>query len=413
MAKLVVLGLGFALIVWANLQQPGDAVATGTAQVETSKPPRRELVGTTSCATSVCHGGAELGSRGSEATAWQAFDPHARAFDTLLSATSRRIAAHLKLKGPAHEEPSCLKCHVDPGYTTARPNFRREAGVSCESCHGPAQDWLAPHYRAAWKTADKQAHGMTDTMSLPGRAAVCVGCHVGAADREVNHDLIAAGHPALRFEFATYFANLPPHWDVSRTKAGALEVWAVGQMVTSAGALDLLAHRADPASARPWPEFAELDCFACHHDLNSKSWRTSEAHLGKRRPGSLTINAWHHAMIPDVLSLAKSPRAQEALKSFTAKHEPAYDLAGRQKLASAARQLAGELRALVHLPLATDRLSLLDSAYRNWDEAAQRYLALLALAQDRKDRKLPPDPNLDRNIERLQKEVRLPGVYGP
>ncbi len=35
---------------------------------------------------------------------------------------------------------------------------------------------------------------------------------------EVDHDLIAAGHPALRFEFATYFANLPPHWDVARDK---------------------------------------------------------------------------------------------------------------------------------------------------------------------------------------------------
>ena len=50
------------------------------------------------------------------------------------------------------------------------------------------------------------------------QAQVCVGCHVGAPAkdgvpaRDLNHDLMAAGHPRLIFELSSYQANMPPHW---------------------------------------------------------------------------------------------------------------------------------------------------------------------------------------------------------
>ena len=60
----------------------------------------------------------------------------------------------------------------------------------------------------------------------------------------------------------------------------------------------LLASRADPERERPWPEFAEQDCFACHHALKpSRPVRP----LGdaKAVPGLLPWNRWHYAMFLD------------------------------------------------------------------------------------------------------------------
>lgn len=385
------------------------------------KPPAdgpRKLVGSISCATSLCHGGAELGKPGSEFTTWIGSDPHARAYETLHNAQSKHIASQLSLKNPAHEEPLCLKCHVDPGYADARPNFNREHGVSCESCHGAAGDWLAPHYRADWKTRDKQALGMADTKSLHGRAGMCVRCHVGTTDAEVNHDLIAAGHPVLRFEFATYFANLPPHWDVARDRKAngggdfEMQTWTVGQLVSSACAFELLAHRAE--NGKTWPEFAELDCFACHHDLKAKTWRQQKEHVGKRRPGTPTWNAWHRAMVPDALQLAKSPKIDEATKMLAELGQTPLD----RIVGNDAKHLAGMLREAARKTIATDGAGLAlfgpkRAPDRSWDEATQRFLALRSLRQWHQDNQKPIDDELERLIDTLGKEVTIRDYQSP
>ena len=65
------------------------------------------------------------------------------------------------------------------------------------------------------------------TKELAERAKVCTRCHVGRRSpdglltQEVNHDLIAAGHPRLNFEFAAYQENLPVHWDEKERNAAA------------------------------------------------------------------------------------------------------------------------------------------------------------------------------------------------
>src|SRR5262249_7174292 len=150
-------------------------------------------------------------------------------------------------------------------------------GVGCESCHGPAEKWKAVHYLPGWKDrSDREQLGFLDTKDLAVRAESCVACHVGSPNREVNHDLIAAGHPRLRFDLGAYLANYPKHWSDARDKAGrpALEaqVWAIGQVVSAQAAVKVLQHRA-AAADKPWPEFAEYDCFACHHSLSAPNWR--------------------------------------------------------------------------------------------------------------------------------------------
>ena len=54
---------------------------------------------------------------------------------------------------------------------------------------------------------------------------------------------------------------------------------------------------------QPWPEFAEYDCFACHHDLRDRAWRRDPVRFGKRPPGSLAWNERYVLFLPDLLSL--------------------------------------------------------------------------------------------------------------
>ncbi len=370
----------------SHRQSTSNAQPLVQPNIERSK--KLELVGTPSCSASVCHGGSDLGQPRSEATTWRALDPHARAYDTLLSAQSKAIAKHLWGDTiQAHDASLCLKCHVHPEYEHARPNFRRGDGVGCESCHGAAHDWLTPHYRAA----NQKKLGMADTKSLPGRASICVTCHVGTPDANVDHDLIAAGHPPLRFEFATYFANLPPHWDVEKDRKAnkpknivvdfEFQTWGVGQDISAAAAAELRAYRADPKNGKPWPEFAELDCFSCHHDLHAKSRRQDEAYLQGRRPGQLFMNQWY-----DVMTWLTYPGIQEVTRAQRPTLDPVKD---RAEIASLARKHAARYREtakirqmdahhIARLKDVAENVSKTDVELAHADVSAQFYLALLA-----------------------------------
>lgn len=306
---IVPLGIAFAL-----LREPDSSVADA-GPTKVSRTP--QFLGAGSCSASACHNANfAKGHTGSEYTLWITRDPHAKAYETLFGERSLLMQKNLRSPMSAHEDPRCLKCHVAPDYDVKQappvaPYFKTD-GVSCESCHGPAKNWAAFHHLASWQLktpAQKKSLGMKDTQSLAGRAQVCVTCHVGAPGMEVDHDLIAAGHPRLHFEFAAFHDAMPRHWpdfkdrDATKSARGRPDfearAWLVGQLVTAHAALELLADR---AAEKPWPEFAEYDCAACHHDLQSPSARQKSGY-GKRKPGVLP---WGHY-------LALSPLAIETL----------------------------------------------------------------------------------------------------
>ncbi|WZO98197.1 multiheme c-type cytochrome [Isosphaeraceae bacterium EP7] len=291
--------------------------------------------GTGSCSALDCHGGvAGLGAtglKGSEYTAWAMRDPHAKAYEALLTPRARRMLARYRGMPDAAEarpgdEVLCLSCHVHQEYNPSLVeddrllNFEattKADGVGCESCHGAAGGWLAQHGSAAWKglslsgqlsDARKQREfGMVATKDLVERGRRCVACHVGDGRADVNHDLIAAGHPRLEFEYASQMARYPKHWlvedDKRRDPSYEARAWAVGRALSAQAALSLLSWRAEASKARgdglasgahalatppAWPEFSEYECASCHHDLSNPATRPGQ-NAGR---GPLAWGSW-------------------------------------------------------------------------------------------------------------------------
>jgi hypothetical protein len=240
-------------------------------------------LGAPSCSASACHGGPAAGVssvgalRGSEYPLWIESDPHARSWRTLNSDRSVEILERLqilidgKIANPSAYQ-NCLACHntttelTSDGILPAIPE-----GVGCEACHGPAEAWRDSHYQGpgSVQVAIDQL-GMVDTASELVRAKACSLCHVGGPDRDMNHDIIAAGHPALYFDYATYLKAYPKHWreEPHSPPATALERWLIGQVTKADSELELIETRI--ASAHPhstWPEFSNQQCTSCHQPL--------------------------------------------------------------------------------------------------------------------------------------------------
>ncbi len=375
-----------------------------------AEPPKEaeaalQYQGVASCAAAACHNGnGPRGSKGSEYTTWIAHDPHSRASSILKEARSKTIEKNyrrLKSVTEAHaeEDALCLQCHVQPGFSSLNKHERFSLidGVGCEACHGPAEKWLTRHYQDDWKTltaSERQALGLTDTRNLRARAEACVGCHVGHGDADVNHDLIAAGHPRLRFEYSAYLARYPRHWRISderrRYPDFEARAWEEGQLASAAAALELLHVRATRPGA-PWPEFAELECAACHHDLQEPATRPQPALTG-RRPGTAPWGTWYYSLLP-VLERGKEGKEPQALSELQEldklmiRRVPDSKQVGprAQRAAAALRlQLLEREKVGVDEKRLAQMLKLLASEERtatNWDSAAQLYLGLTALNQ--------------------------------
>lgn len=116
---------------------------------------------------------------------------------------------------PLHEVPENLRGDY----------FNATEGVSCESCHGPAETWLRSHTRTDYTPTDRTAAGMRDLQNLYVRANVCVACH-----QTVSPPLLQAGHPELIFELDGQSVAEPKHWSAGKNGSGA-QAWLVGQAV--------------------------------------------------------------------------------------------------------------------------------------------------------------------------------------
>ena len=263
------------------------------------------------CAASSCHGSVQPRTSTriyqNEYSIWIAQDKHARAFAALRNPTSVRIGRILNL-GPPDQAPKCLVCHAlyVPAEQRAQ-TFELDDGVSCENCHGPASGWLGPHTTRDWPHEKSLELGMYDTRNLEKRAEKCLTCHLGTSEKFVDHEMIAAGHPDLTFELGVFTFAMPPHWKMPEQNDPWRQVkaWGVGQAVQLRESLQRLARR---ANGPVWPEYAELDCFACHHSLTApeNSWRQDRGYPG-RRPGNPPWNESRVVVFRDLVEEIDPP----------------------------------------------------------------------------------------------------------
>jgi hypothetical protein len=259
-------------------------------------------IGAGGCASANCHGGtqplAEKDSRilGNEFATWSVLDKHTRAYKVLEEARAKRMGEILKIADVTRER-RCTVCHI-----AGSPERSRSDGVACEACHGPAENWLGPHTRPNSHAASVAA-GMIDTKKLDVRAKLCLGCHLGAADQSVDHELIAAGHPDLTFELDTFTFAQPAHHRDPKPAAGndlpRVRAWAVGQSAALGEGMRMLARHAE----KSWPEFSELECYQCHHDLRADSWRIQRGYEG-RKAGSWQVNLARFEVLRVLVSAA-------------------------------------------------------------------------------------------------------------
>ena len=185
-----------------------------------------KLLGANSCASSSCHGGG--GAKQNQNLVWSLKDIHSqRPPATLTTARSKQIADALEIKDPT-ADARCTTCHAPLNSVPENlrgENFKVSEGVSCESCHGPAENWLRAHTRPDWSSADRTAAGMRDLQNLYVRANTCVACH-----QNVDADILKAGHPELIFELDGQSVAEPKHWSAEKNGNGA-QAWLVGQAV--------------------------------------------------------------------------------------------------------------------------------------------------------------------------------------
>ena len=341
--------------------------ASLSAQNEPSK-----YIGPGSCAATSCHGSVKPipDSRilQNEYSTWIIRDKHSRAYQALLGDVGERMALILKLGAKAEEAPKCLACHaLNPAPEQRGRAFEISEGVSCENCHGPASAWLGPHTTRAWPHEKSVAAGMHDTRDVIHRTEKCLECHLGARNKFVDHQMIAAGHPDLYFELDSFSAVMPRHWKVPRESepgkpaedaawVGVRE-WSAGQAVQLRAAMERLTWRARNERADKkdvWPEYSELSCFACHHALGAAkdSWRQEHGYVG-RRPGDPAWNSSRYAVFRLLAKQIDSANAQELDRQLLAVSEEMSKLNPDRNAVASAASAAAPLAQRIAERLAT------------------------------------------------------------
>jgi hypothetical protein len=246
-------------------------------------------------------------------------------------------------------------------------NLDINLGVSCEGCHGPSGEqradnrvvlkgWNDPHQKPLTMPYEKtnpwrfmaprekqQEYGFFDVRSPSSKTKLCVSCHLGNVEqgRILTHEMFAAGHPPLPgFEIEIFTQQMPKHWEYFSAKSPEVQdrflkytkdtLYAgmsykkdalqrtrsllTGALISSGEYLRLTGQLADEevksSVKKPnWPEFAAFDCYACHHDLESPSWRQNRKTAG-RVPGRPTLHDWPFTLAKIALQNLGSPNGE-------------------------------------------------------------------------------------------------------
>lgn len=326
---------------------------------------------------------------------------------------------------------SCEACH---GAAGAAADAGRAGWIDV---HVAKDTW---RYRAP--AEKQQEHGFYDVRTPSSRTRMCLSCHLGDADqgRLVTHAMYAAGHPPLPgFELKSFADMLPPHWrelgggetaepprarpetllgkkpgtitteflsetadpyfqglreirpeyfaaivaDYGESFAASRSI-AVGALVAGAENAALtraLASEADYpllAAEGRWPELAQFECAACHHELRDASWRQQQPRVAA--PGRPLLRDWSSPLARAVVAALASDEAASLDGMLGQIHQasaaqPFGDIAALAPLLSLVEQRLNEQAAHIESQpfTRTETLALLRSIARVGSESALEY----------------------------------------
>ena len=367
------------------------------------------------CMTTACHGSNVADSKTWQRAGkiWFDQDPHAQAYTSLLTEASAKIVSRLadeelKPSSQAYRDvlnAKCVSCHSNENV----PEAQRVLGVDCQVCHGSSDAWGSQHYSSEWKALGSERFDnsqMLNAESSVSRAKICSSCHIGELDRtsglrvrldrEVDHRMMAAGHPPLYFDFEDYSRRYPVHWDTSDESTGlgstkGLERWRTGKITSAITRLNQLSIRAERSTRQTdktgdWPELTEYSCTNCHHSLYQP--------YGRRAYGTNAIADWDDWCISQLDCAIREPFVNELnahvgrMKNQMEQISP--DPRAVLQTAKSMRQLLE--RELSHASSSNENnvefmLKKLKSRVenvseiRNWESATQWYIATRVLSE--------------------------------
>ena len=195
-----------------------------------------KFTGAGSCNQAKCHGH-KTKPRANEYTTWIKAEVHSAGYSVLFEEDSQKIAEDFGLKGKPEKSKECTVCHTVS--IEDKPDLKGEKydvneGVTCELCHGPAEQYLEPHakpYEPKGVSGDEltakraERHnqsvkqGMWDAKDPKVRLETCVFCHY-----QINGKMVKAGHPALKFEMGYFQKTMPVHWEETPDKGEGFSV---------------------------------------------------------------------------------------------------------------------------------------------------------------------------------------------
>ena len=356
-------------------------------------------LGVGSCASSVCHGAVQPPNRPgalmNEFITWSHEDAHAKAYQALLSPQGHKIAAKLGIE--AQTSKLCLACHADNVPESQRgKKFSLADGVGCEACHGGAERWIASHSAKSSYAADLK-NGLYPTADLKLRAALCMSCHVGNAEKFATHRIMGAGHPRLSFELDTFLALEPVHYRIDehyRERKPAYtktQSWSRGQLLAAQAQLrnleGPLAH-----SAHTFPELALFNCSSCHDSsMQRLDWRPRQLTRGTDT-GSVLLNDADLRMcwiIAGALSAPDADKIKELIQALQKDavsdwgHVGASSAALRTALANMLARIEANPAALIPSVLLDAILQAgIDGEFRDYLGAEQALMAVDLLMLD-------------------------------
>jgi hypothetical protein len=262
---------------------------------------------------------------------------------------------------------------------------------------------------------------MIDLRSINRRGTVCVACHVGNGKKEVDHELIASGHPILAFELDNYSESMPAHWTPGRDTHG-VRAWAVGQVVKFRQSLENLSRH---ARGDEWPEFSDMSCYNCHHDLKGSQWRQERG--WPERAGLPSWSPQHWAMLRLLIGRVSTqsrdeldPLIKQIARGVSKMNDPAGLAATADRAARAVDALIPKVDAMrwsdadirsLMTTITNDRDFILTSDVHAAEQSALA-LQSLSSALTRRNPKLLRS-NMTRSIDALFDEIQNRDEYDP